>query len=214
MQYLNENNNIKKLVLISHYNSNIDWLEKLQVPYVVYSKSLRNNNFIDFNKGQEVPMYLKFIIDWYDKLPDKILFYHDHLHSPHQDFDSVFIINNVNWELDEFFSVNKREWYHTIQENCPIEPMGINWVNDNWDIFNKHLTKQDRYSFYCGAQFVIDKKLILNYEKSFYESLYEWIKTSNLSNYITSRIFEYTWHYIFTKNPIEKKYKIEDVFIS
>ena len=204
---------MNKIVLISHYSSDLAWLKELNVPYVIYSKTNKNENFIDFNKGQEIPMFLKFIIDWYDKLPDKVLFFHDHLISPHQDFESTFIINNVNWNLDNYFSVNKREWYQTIDKNSTVEPTGIDWVNDNWYIFEKFLKKQEKYCFYSGAQFVVNKELILAYSKSYYEYLFNWIKETNLSNYITSRIFEYTWHYLFTKNPIEKKYKNEDIFI-
>jgi hypothetical protein len=205
---------MEKIVLISHFDSNINWLNQINVPFVVYSKSIKNENFIDFNKGQEIPMYLKFIIDWYDKLPDKILFYHDHLNSPHQDFDSVFIINNVNWDLDDYFSVNKRDWYQTMNKFSKIEPNGINWINENWYLFENHLPKQNEFGFYSGAQFVINKELILQYDKSYYKYLYNWIKQTDLSNYITSRIFEYTWHYLFTKNPIEKKYNIEKILLT
>lgn len=204
---------MNKIVLISHYNSDLTWLKEINVPYVIYSKTNKNENFIDFNKGQEVPMFLKFIIDWYDKLPDKVLFFHDHLTSPHQDFESTFIINNVNWNLDSYFSVNKREWYQTIEKNSATEPMGITWVNDNWYIFEKFLEKQEKYCFYSGAQFVVSKELILAYSKLYYEYLLNWIKETKLSNYITSRIFEYTWHYLFTKNPIEKEYKNKDIFL-
>jgi hypothetical protein len=204
-----------KIVLISHYSSDLEWSKKINQPFVIYSKSIKNNNFINFNKGQEVPMYLKFIIDWYDKLPEKILFYHDHLNSPHQDFNSIQIINNINWDLDSYFSVNKREWYQTIDKNSKIEPEGINWIKNNWYIFEKiNLPPIDKVSFYSGAQFVISKVLILQYEKSFYEYLYEWIQKTELTNYITSRLFEYTWHYIFTKKTIEKKYENEDIFIT
>jgi len=194
---------MEKIVLISHYNTDLKWLTELQVPYVIYSKSIKEHNFIDFNKGQEIPMYLKFIIDWYDKLPDKILFYHDHLNSPHQDTDSVTIINNVNWELDEYFSVNKREWYQTIDKNSKVEPMGLKWVQDCWYLFEKHLPAVDNLTFFSGAQFVIKKELILQYDKTYYQYLYNWIKETDISNYITSRVFEYMWHYIFTKKNIE-----------
>jgi|694.fasta_scaffold03604_12 hypothetical protein len=206
---------MEKIVLISHYSSNLEWLEKIKQPFVIYSKSIKNDNFINFNKGQEVPMYLKFIIDWYDKLPEKILFYHDHLNSPHQDFDSVFIINNLNWNLDSYFSVNKREWYQTIDKNSTIEPEGINWIKNNWNIFEKiNLSPIDSVSFYSGAQFVLDKNLILQYNKSYYEFLYEWIQKTDLSNYITSRIFEYMWHYLFTNNPIEKQYENSNLYFT
>ena len=195
-----------KLILISHYNSDLTWVNQLKLPYYIYSKNSKYQNYIDFNKGQEVPMYLKYIIDHYDNLPNKTLFYHDHLNSPHQDFDSIFIANNLNWDLDDYFSVNRREWYQTIDKNSKLEPEGLQWIKTHWFLFENHLPEIDKLVFFSGAQFVVDKKLILQYNKEYYEYLYNWIKQTDVSNYITSRIFEYMWHYIFTKKNIEPFY--------
>jgi hypothetical protein len=197
-----------KAIVISHYSTNLDWTKNLHIEPIIYSKTIKTlDGYIDLNKGQEVPAYLKFIIDRYDTLPKKTLFYHDHLISPHQDFNSIFLINNLNWEVGDYFSVNKRSWYQTIDSNSTVEPNGIRWVTDNWDLFDNYLRKPTSLTFFSGAQFVVDAELILQYSKDFYQELYNWILTTDTSTYITSRIFEYIWHYIFTKNSIEPYYK-------
>lgn len=197
---------MKNSIIIAHYKDNLNWVCNLKTPYLVVSKTIEDSkNFVPFNKGQEVPMFLKFIIEHYDKLADYTLFLHDHLNSPHQDYDTVFLENNLNWKLGSYYSVNKREWYQTIDKYSEVEPDGINWVRDNWYIFQPFLEKPDQLKFYSGAQFVIHKDLILQYEKAYYSYLYDWIEKTYLPDYITSRIFEYMWHYLFTKNPIEKE---------
>jgi hypothetical protein len=204
-----------KAILVAHYNENIDWLKNQKIKTLIYSKTIKEYNFIDENKGQEVPCYIKYIIDSYDNLPEKTLFIHAHKSSIHQDIDTDKIIPILNWNLDSFFSINKRYWYQEISKNISIDFGAYDvWLKNNWHIFENYLPFPEKLKFYSGAQFVVDKKLILQYPKNFWENLYVWIMKTDLSSYISSRIFEYTWHYIFTKNPIEKQYEHNDIFIT
>jgi hypothetical protein len=216
--------NKNKKILIAHYNENLDWLNNLNFDgeVIIYSKTIDNdkNKFIPINKGQEIPMYLKYIIDNYYILPDKTLFLHGHLNSPHQDFNSKFIVENVNWEFSDFFSVNKRDWYQEVSSKNQISKGSFDiWLKTYWYLFEEYLLfPSDGLFFYSGAQFVVDKSLILQYPINFYEKLYNWVLTENInippqtSDEISSRIFEYVWHYIFTKNPIENKRINNEIF--
>lgn len=205
-----------KKILIAHFNEDLSWSNNLKFDgeIIIYSKT--NNSiperYVSVNKSQEVPMYLKYIIDNYNNLPDKTLFLHGHSKSQHQDFDSRFICENVKWDCDVFFSVNRREWYQEVSKNYQLSENSFDvWLTTYWYLFEDFLPfPKDGVFFYSGAQFVVDKKLILQYPKSFYENLYKWSITEEInlppqtSDEISSRVFEYTWHYIFTKNPIEK----------
>jgi hypothetical protein len=216
--------NKDKKILIAHYNENLNWINNLNFDggIDVYSKTINNNDgkFISVNKGQEVPMYLKYIIDNYDNLPKKTLFLHGHYTSQHQDFTSRFICENVNWDCDLFFSVNRREWYQEVSQNYQLSQGAYDvWIKNYWYVFEPFLNfPQEGLFFYSGAQFVVDKSLILQHPKSFYEHLYQWVLTENInlprgsSDEIISRIFEYSWHYIFTKNHIEPKKQSGEIF--
>lgn len=195
-----------KAIIIAHYSEDLNWTKKMEISPIVYSKTDRNYNFINHNKGNEVAAYLEFIIDYFDNLPNKMLFLHGHENSNHQDFPSFEIANRVNWELDSFFSVNRRDWYQDF-----LPPEYFEWVKNNWDIFGDNLNLPESLSFYSSAQFVVHKELIEQYPLSFYTNLYEWIKNTHLSNYQSGRILEYTWNYIFTKNNKEKKYTYNDI---
>jgi hypothetical protein len=150
---------------------------------------------------------LSYIIDNYENLPEKTLFLHGHGNSYHQEYSSADLISKINWNAADFFSVNRRDYYQD-----KLEDENFGWVIQNWNIFEKYLPKPEKLIYYSCAQFVVDKKLILQYPKEFYVDLIKWIETNNISDYISSRIFEYMWHYIFTKNPIEPKRKYSEIF--
>jgi hypothetical protein len=206
-----------KNIIMAHYNEDIEWFLKL--PFegnkIIYSKTINNDDkyFIPFNKGQEIPMYLKYIIDYYYNLPEKSLFIHGHRNSLHQDFPTDYIIENINWNLDSFFSINKRDWYQEVSDNYQISDNSFRgWLEKNWYIFQDKLPfPENGLFFYSGAQFVVSKKLIKQYDIKFYENLYDFIQKTDLDSVITSRIFEYTWHYIFTKKSVEDIKDIKDI---
>jgi hypothetical protein len=203
---------MKKSILIAHYKEDLDWIVNLETDCEKFIYSKTDNRFrkTPENRGQEVPMYLLYIIENWDNLSDKTLFLHGHSNSGHQDYPSADIIESVNWDTRSFFSVNKRDWYQEISKNKELDKGAFEiWLRNNWYIFQNQLPfPEDGLFFYSGAQFVVDKELIKQYDKSFWINLYNWIQTTETPNFISSRIFEYTWHYIFTKNPVEEKINI------
>jgi Protein of unknown function (DUF3431) len=196
----------KYKVLVAHYMEDLSWLTGLD-NVVVYSKTNKNFNFINHNKGNEVPHYLSYIIDNYDNLPEKTLFLHGHWNSYHQEFPSADIINKINWDAADYFSINRRDYY---QED--LEQEFFNWVIENWNVFEKYIPKPEKLIYYSCAQFVVAKHLILQNPKEFYIHIRNWIETTNISDYISSRVLEYTWHYIFTRKEIEPKRNYSDIF--
>jgi hypothetical protein len=197
-------------VVIAHYNENLDWLKKVLPKHkiFVYSKTDNNHSFITPNKGNEATCYLKYIIDNYNNLYDKNLFLHGHEHSYHQDNTADYIINNLNWNLANYFSVTKRDWYFTQGINETFHRDTYNVLKTYWaQIFKDALPLPKSLHHYSCAQFQVNKFLIQQIPITFYEHLYEWLMSTNLENYQSSRIFEHTWHYIFTKKSIEPIHK-------
>jgi len=204
---------MKNTVVIAHYNENLDWVKNINpdLNICIYSKTDEKYNYYPINKGNEAQIYLKYIVDYYNKLPNKILFLHGHDNSYHQDFDSIFICNNINWDLDEYFSVNRRDYYQEVSKI--FNPREYGWLVNNWNyLFNDIIKLPDKLLHYACSQFAVSKNLILNYPKDFYLNLLTWINLTNLDNSISGRLFEYTWNYIFTKNISEKKYENNQIF--
>jgi hypothetical protein len=58
------------------------------------------------------------------------------------------------------------------------------------------------------------KKLIQQYPKSYWQSIYSWLMLTDMPDWLSGRIFEWTWHYILTQNPIDKKYENSQILLS
>jgi hypothetical protein len=77
----------------------------------------------------------------------------------------------VKWENSDYFSVNKREWYQEVSDNYQISSNSFRgWLGKNWYIFQDELPfPENGLFFYSGAQFVVSKKLIKQYDIKFYD---------------------------------------------
>lgn len=63
------------VLVVARYTENLDWLQHVPIPTVVYNKGpYLPNSHILTNIGREAHTYLSFIIDFYDNLPDKVFF--------------------------------------------------------------------------------------------------------------------------------------------
>jgi len=90
-----------------------------------------------------------------------------------------------------------------VEEGDDYADKKYSWLSDNWGkLFGNDLVLPRRVGFYAHAQFAVHRDCIWQYKKEFWLNLYEWCKDSQLSNYVASRVFEYTWYYIFSKNPV------------
>ena len=62
------------VVIICHYKENLDWINNLKYKYIIYNKNENNKNKYDFdlpNVGFDTIVYLTYIIDFYDELPEQ-----------------------------------------------------------------------------------------------------------------------------------------------
>lgn len=217
-------NEIKKpslKVVVAHYNKDISWIDKIDknIDVEVYSSnkdfdtSIYKNITITPNKGMDSIMYLSYIVNNYYSLPDRILFVHHHEYDWTQNYSLPFTINNLKWDCDDYFSIGKREYYGDVLKQTINEPVDrvANLLKNNWYIFKEHIEYPEELYYYPGTQFCISKNLILQYNFEYWEGLYKWVLSNNLEDYDCGRIFEWCWHYILTKNSIEKNRDIKEI---
>ncbi|CAF4861973.1 unnamed protein product, partial [Rotaria sp. Silwood1] len=94
-----------KIVIVSHFNESLDWLNLLddeQIPYIVYTrlpKPLAHHRKIRINKGRDPAAYLRYIVDHYSNLPLSVAFVHGHRTSYHQEnpSDIVTALRALQW---------------------------------------------------------------------------------------------------------------------
>jgi hypothetical protein len=204
------------LVMGKLKKDDISWVEQelpdLQTAiYVVDDESAQQ---IPKNKGHEAMVYLTYIIDHYDELPDTSLFFHPHKITWH---------NNVLLNLDTAFTIQSlsdarvaREGYFNAR--CHHDPGCPDWLHidrpeEEWDLvkkteeryFTKDLWQQlhpeapfpASMSQPCCAQFAVSKDRIRTRPRSEYIRYREWLLNTELKDEISGRIMEYTWQYIF-----------------
>ena len=167
------------------------------------------------NKGHEVMIYLTYIIDYYTELPDTIIFMHAHRWTHHNiellGHDSAQMIRRLSNEyVAREGYVNMRcqwypgcpEWLHSndtqetlakqeqvvlseiLQELFPLEP------------------KPEALGQACCAQFALSRNRILSIPLSRFIFYRDWMLKTPLSDYVSGRIWEYLWQFVFTGQGI------------
>jgi hypothetical protein len=225
----------KVTVVCARYKRNVDFLSKLKevtpVDIIIYDKeNPKNPHNVPFNKGNEASSYLKYIIDYYDQLPEYTFFIQDEEFAWHH---SGSIVDKFREAIDsigftDFVSVQEgskseisgasnenNQKYYNINDlahwNKPnlIPPhlykILLQWYSDFVEEYiplskvpnNKDLI----YDHRGAAQFLVHRDLIRGLPKVFYERLYNWIITTDLENYVSGRLLEWTWHVFWVIFP-------------
>jgi hypothetical protein len=167
------------------------------------------------NKGHEGMVYLTYIIENYDNLPDVVLFFHPHRSTWH---------NNILLDLDSVKTIRRLNPAHVAREGyfnarCHHDPGCPNWLHidrpeTEWDFVKK---KEEQYltsevwrqlhpgepipqalSQPCCAQFAVSGQRIRARPLANYIQYREWLLNTTLSDEFSGRILEYNWQYIFT----------------
>jgi hypothetical protein len=183
-------------IIITHYNEDLDWTRNLKYKYTIHSNAGIPVDTAP-NKGNEVSGYLTYIINNYDTLHEYTIFLHGHRTAWHckENVDEKvnnLIINRQYCNIND--SVNKERiamWCEMTKKYIPESIHQISLIL-NEPIHTQHLVYNQ------AAQFYVHKDLIRRHSKEKYLQLYSFLMNTDILSWLTSRAFEYTWHYIFT----------------
>jgi hypothetical protein len=199
---------MKTLVVISKYNEDVSWTEKIIHDVLIYDKSNSPipNSIGRPNVGRESETLLNYIITHYNNLPDITIFLQGDPRS-----------NPVMYTYDEVLEqINKN---HEPKLNTILTWEADMDVSTYWlkscKVLNDILfDSDDRIKFSSGVQYVIPKKNILCRPLSLYLMLHEEIikygnkhlnfKKTNLNDGIDAWTLEVVWGNILRP---EKKLK-------
>lgn len=162
------------------------------------------------NKGHEVMVYLTYIIDNYASLPNVSIFMHAHRWTHHNggllDNDAVEMISRLSdSHVIRRGYVNLRcewdpgcpEWLHPIHSQASLGKQEEAVLSRCWRELFPSDPAPPFLSQPCCAQFALSKERILSIPMSRYMFYRDWILTTPLSDYISGRIWEYLWQYMF-----------------
>lgn len=163
------------------------------------------------NKGHEVMVYLTYIIDHYDSLPDIIAFMHSHQFAWHND---DLLGQNAGGLLRRLNPARVvREGYMNLR--CNWGPGCPDWMHPG--AVEEDASKQEEIMLArawgeifpddpipqvlaqpCCAQFAVSRERIHAIPKARFVYYRDWILRTELSDYISGRVWEYLWHVVFT----------------
>lgn len=151
-------------------------------------------------------VYLTYIVEHYQSLPDIVFFRHDHYKSWHQSFDSISEISDLRPE----HVIEKGYVSSRCIDGCEnIMPVG----DDVVDIMDIHAAPRDvqlrtflaefldareqvpeRIAAPCCAHFAASRDAIRSRSLDWWKSVRQWLIGTSLSSYNSGRLLEWTWH--------------------
>lgn len=187
-------------VIVSVYKEDFTWTQRLRelgYSVLIYTKGdATSRTSVPVNKGNEASAFLKYIIDYYDILPEYSIFLHGEEKSIHHEGSLIDILeaarghrcvykNLNNYKLGAFF-LPMIPWCDEFlaPELGPIEAYG-DWTQGHDG---------------C-AQFIVHRDAIRLRSRQFYSRIYDWLLVTPLENYLNARYLEWTWHLIFGQVP-------------
>ena len=160
-------------------------------------------------------VYLTYIIDHYDVLPDVIVFMHAHRWTHHNNellgYDAPQMIRRLSSaHVTRQGYVNMRchwspgcpEWLHPGGREEVLGKQEEAVLVESWaelfpsDPLPKTLAQP------CCAQFALSRQRIHSIPLRRFTFFRDWILRTPLSDYISGRIWEYSWQYLFTSQGV------------
>ena len=147
-------------VVVNHYQHDTSWVSRLNHPVSVYNKNPNDTHLFELNLpnvGFDTIVYLRFIIDNYDNLPDYMCFLQDDpfFHC----MDTIQIVNNFKFDrefvpMSTSYYLGGHDW--KMSEDYAAR-VGLEFVRP--------------LKMITSCQCIVSKKLVLQRKKEFYELL-------------------------------------------
>jgi len=212
------------LVLASTRKDNYTWATNLSVPnmhVIPYVADDQNASFHPpANKGNEAMMYLTYLYDFYDYLPDISIFTHASESGWHNDaiFDMKISHAIEHLDLEE---VRRRKYVNLKighMNGCPA------WINTTISFgspgynplkleepyvkttFEENFGGQEVPEIFaspCCSQFAVAKDAIRRNPRAQYKEHVQRLLRQTLDDHISGRVWEHLWQYIFLGKAVE-----------
>lgn len=199
-------------IVVSHWKEDLQWLTK--TPYTVHvidkdtsdQQEYFTPTYVIPNKGREASVYLKYIIERYDSLPDNVAFIHGHEAAWHQFHYRPLLDMIHSAKVSEFgyIPLNNFERFYPFADEDFLQ------IVEHWDKFRlskKPLPFELMHVPIC-AQFILSKETILKNTKEQYIYWYE-LSQTDLKD--IALYFELIWHIIFDIGEIHSSQKYFEI---
>ena len=202
------------LVVARQLSENVDWI-KSELPDVTAAVYVVDDPTAELrvpaNKGHEAMVYLTYIVDNYDALPAVSIFVHAHRNAWHNNdlLDSDMVKGIRRLQSDQV----QKDGYMNLRchqqpgcsDNLHLDATKENGHKPEVLIFRKVWSQlhpgdplPKTLSAPCCAQFAVSRDRVRSIPRARYVAWRDWLLNNDLESRISGRIWEYTWHYIFS----------------
>ncbi|KAI2605833.1 uncharacterized protein GGS25DRAFT_358154 [Hypoxylon fragiforme] len=216
----NENPTVN-LVMATLRKDDISWVDNITIPNLNVIRYISDSTDAEFHppvpkKGREAMIYLTYLHDYYDNLPDISIFIHAdetpwHMESA-LNSSVAFALSHLDLQQvlhQKYFNL-RVSW----QNACP------DWINTTKTTGNK-VKEEQRYMYDafmenfatdqvpeilagpCCSQFAVTKDAVRSRPRSQYRKNMDWLLETSLDDYISGRIWEHLWQWLFKGEAID-----------
>ncbi|KAH9884855.1 hypothetical protein F4778DRAFT_522544 [Xylariomycetidae sp. FL2044] len=210
-----------ELVVASTTDDDTSWLRKFlpDWPAKIYvtDKPRGGRLAVPVNKGREAMVYLSYLIDFYDALPDVVVFLHARRfqwHNDNPDFDGLQMIQRLR--LDHVRRVGYVNLRCTWELGCPVEIRPLDDAKTEWEgpIRTNYVYKEayrglmpgrevpDLVGASCCGQFAVSRAAIRRNPKDRYVRWRNWLVETEYEDDVSGKVFEYLWHIMFGQHAV------------
>ncbi len=175
------------MVVIAHYNESLEWLKEIKQPFIVYSKGEKalGTSVINIeNKGREGDTWLRYIIAQYYYLPNVIYFLQG---NPFEHYHDIIYLLKKNIAIKNYMSLG------SMGINKTDADFGHLKVKETYKLIFGH--ERSSYQFATGAQYAVNKRMIIGKPLSWWQRLYEIYNDTPDNAWVFERLWIYIWKY-------------------
>lgn len=200
------------LVVARTKNENADWIsqEMPDMPTAIYvADDPEAPLHPPVNRGREAMIYLTYMIDHYDNLPDVSIFVHAHRSAWHTGEllgnDAVPLLRRLRLShITRVGYANLRcswgpgcpDWLHPGVGGDKFKPeQGA--IAAAWGELFPGYPVPATLASPCCSQFALSRERIHDVPREALMRFREWLMTNQLGDAISGRVFEYVWQFIF-----------------
>lgn len=187
------------VIVSSHFEEDVSWLDDLGLPYLVVSKGRRRPNVRNFctipNRGLEFGSYVWYILASWDHLPESVHFIHGHLDSYHQQMpmdESIRVFSGP-----EFASLNG-EFSLAIHRLRGEHPWFGSYFHEMWRFLGLDFVHScpDVCAITPCTQSSVSRELIKSLGKPFWERVFHSLMSHEAHCHL-ALVLEIAWPTIF-----------------
>lgn len=199
----------KALIVASLQSENTSWVaEQLPEvePYIYVVDDPTANLTVPRNWGNELMVYLTFIIDHYDQLPDIMIFVHaheyTHLHNaPIFNYSTPALVRALNPHRvvrEGYMNLNCGDWregYCTAQTR-PVEEHPTKFHRRAWEELFPEYPLPQVLAQSCCSQFATSRERVQQVPLAKWTHYREWLLSVPPENHNPGWVWEYLWQFV------------------